>query len=161
MISYLIQFIFSLLPDTRLYSFKAFLLRLRGFEIGQNVRVVSSVKIKLKQLSIGDNTFIGFETLIEGGIASVMIGKNVDIAPSCAILTGSHEIGDSSHRAGKGYSADIAINDGTWVGASSTILGGVRIGKGCIVAAGSLVREDVEDNCLVAGVPARIIRKLD
>jgi maltose O-acetyltransferase len=94
-------------------------------------------------------------------MASVVIGKNVDIAPCCAILTGSHEIGDSSHRAGKGYSADIVIDDGSWICANSTILGGVRIGKGCIVAAGSLVRENVEDNCLVAGVPARMIRKLD
>ena len=160
MLSYLIQAIFSILPDTRFYSLKAFLLRLRGFKIGNNVRVVSSVKIKLKQLFIGDNTFIGFETFIEGGVASVEIGKNVDIAPRCLILTGSHDVGDSNHRAGRGRSDDIKIGDGTWICASSTILGGVHIGKGCIIAAGSLVRENIEDNCLVAGVPARVIKRL-
>jgi acetyltransferase-like isoleucine patch superfamily enzyme len=79
MLSYIIQVLFSLLPDTRFYRFKAFLLRLRGFQIGENVRVVSSVKIKLKNLSVGDNTFIGHETLITGGDALVQIGKNVDI----------------------------------------------------------------------------------
>ena len=77
-LSYVIQIMFSVLPDTRFYPLKSFLLRLRGFEIGNNVRVVSSVKIKLKQLLVRDNTFIGHETLIEGGNAFVQIGKNVD-----------------------------------------------------------------------------------
>lgn len=160
MLSYIIQFLFSILPDTRLYRFKAFLLRLRGFQIGGNVMVVSSVKIKLKHLSVGDNTFIGHETLITGGDALVQIGRNVDIAPRCAIITGTHEIGDSTHRAGKGKSLNIIIGDGTWIGAHSTILGGVCIGQGCIIAAGSLVCENIDHNCLVAGVPAKVIRKL-
>ena len=160
MVSYIIQLLFSLLPDTRLYPFKAFLLRLRGFKIGTNVRVVSSVKIKLRQLSVGDNTFIGYETFIEGGDALVQIGQNVDIAPRCVIVTGTHEIGDATHRAGKGKSLDSVIGDGTWIGAHSTILGGVCVGDGCIVAAGSLVREDVGDNRLVAGVPAKVVREL-
>lgn len=160
MISYLLQFIFSILPDSRFYPLKTYLLRMRGYEIGNNVRVISSVKFKLKKLSIGDNTFISYETLIEGGDAWVVIGKNVDIAPRCVIISGSHEIGDTFHRAGKGFSKDIQIGDGTWIGANSTILGGVTIGKGCLIAAGSLVREDVEDNTMVAGVPARMMRKL-
>jgi maltose O-acetyltransferase len=160
MLSYLLQFLFSLLPDTRLFRFKAFLLRLRGFEIGSNVRVVSSVKIKLKRLSIGDNTFIGHETLIAGGDALVKIGKNVDIAPRCIIVTGTHEIGEAAHRAGKGLSLEIVIGDGTWIGAHSTILGGVHIGTGCIMAAGCLVNRDFDNNCLIAGVPAKVVREL-
>jgi maltose O-acetyltransferase len=160
MFSFIIQFLFSLLPDTRFFRLKAFLLRLRGFQVGENVRVVSSAKLKLKYLSLGNNTYISHDTLIQGGDVAVRIGKNVDIAPRCVIVSGTHEIGDSIHRAGKGKSERIVIGDGTWVGAHSTILGGVRIGRGCIIAAGSLVREDVEDDCLVAGVPAKVIRKL-
>jgi acetyltransferase-like isoleucine patch superfamily enzyme len=158
--SYIIQFLFSVLPDTRLYRFKAFLLRLRGFQIGDNVRVVSSVKLKLKYLSVEDNSFIGHETLIAGGDALVQIGQNVGIAPRCVIITGTHEIGDSTNRAGEGKSESIIIGDGTWIGAHSTILGGVCIGHGCVIAAGSLVCEDIDDNRLVAGVPAKVIRKL-
>jgi maltose O-acetyltransferase len=118
------------------------------------------VKIKLKKLSVDDNTFIGHETLIEGGDALVKIGKNIDIAPRCTIITGTHEIGDSTHRAGRGKSERIIIGDGTWVGANSTILGGVCIGQGCVIAAGSLIHENIDDNRLVAGVPAKTIRKL-
>jgi maltose O-acetyltransferase len=160
MLSYLIQLIFSLLPDTRLYAFKASLLRLRGFKIGKNVRVVSSVKIKTKYLSVDDNTFIGHGTMIAGGDAMVEIEKNVDIGPNCIIITGSHEIGDSTHRAGKGMTLPITIGSGTWVGTHSTILGGIRIGRGCVIGAGSLVRDNIEDNYLVAGVPAKVIHKL-
>ena len=161
MISYILQLIFSILPDSRLYSLKAMLLRLRGFKIGSNVRVISSAKFKIKYLSIGDNSFISHDTLIQGGDALVQIGRNVDIAPRCVILTGGHEIGGPEHRAGKGFSKGVTIGDGTWVGASATILGGVSIGAGCIIAAGSLVRENVEIDLLVAGVPAKVIRKLN
>jgi acetyltransferase-like isoleucine patch superfamily enzyme len=160
MLSYLIQLLFPFLPETRLYPFKSFLLRLRGFRIGNNVRVVSSVIIRLKFLSIGNDSFIGHDTLIAGGDALVKIGQNVDIAPRCVIVTGTHEIGDSTHRAGKGMSQSISIGDGTWIGANSTILGGVCIGQGCVIAAGSLVRENIDSNCLVAGNPAQVIRKL-
>jgi len=159
-LSYVSQLTFCILPDTRLYGLKTFLLRIRGFDIGRNVRVVSSVKLKLKMLSVGDNSFIGHDTLIEGGNAYVRIGKNVDIAPRCVIVTGTHEIGVSKHRAGIGKSEDVMIGDGTWIGAHSTILGGTSIGQGCIIGAGSLVHGNIDDNCLVAGVPAKFIRGL-
>jgi len=116
--------------------------------------------MRLKLLSIGNNSFVGHDTLIAGGDALVRIGQNVDIAPRCVIVAGTHEIGDSTHRAGKGMSQGISIGDGTWIGANSTILGGVCIGQGCVIAAGSLVREDIDSNCLVAGNPAQVIRNL-
>jgi maltose O-acetyltransferase len=158
--SYLIQFLFSILPDTRYFRFKRWLLRQRGFQIGHQVRIVSSVKMKLRLLSVGDNTYISHDTLIEGGDASVWIGRDVDIGPRCAIITGTHLLGESSHRAGKGISRDIKIGEGTWIGASSTILGGVQIGKGCVIAAGSVVRENVDDNCLFISHPKKIKRQL-
>jgi len=160
MLHYILQVIFSILPDTRSYSFKRFVLRLRGYTIGSNVRIVSSVKLKIKKLSIGENTFIGFDTLIASGSGKVTIGKNVDIAPRCNIIGGTHEMGGMIHRAGKGISLDIVIGDGTWIGTNVTIIGGVCIGRGCVVAAGSVVRNDIPDNVLIAGVPAEIIRYL-
>jgi maltose O-acetyltransferase len=161
MLSYIIQLLFLFIPDTRFYRLKSYLLRLRGFQIANNVRVVSSVKMKLKYLSIGENSFIGHETLITGGDALVQIGKNVDIGPRCLIVTGTHEIGESYHRAGKGKSLPIVIRNGTWVGASTTILGNCCIGKGCVIAAGSLIRDNFGDDLLIGGVPGRIIRNLE
>ncbi len=160
MLSYLIQLLFPLIPETRFFRFKSFLLRLRGFNIGDNVRVWSSAVFRIKSLSIGDNTRIGSDTLILGGDALVRIGQNVGIGPRCLIVSGTHEIGESTYRSGKGYCENITIGDGSTIFAHSTILGGVSIGRGCVVAAGSLVRESIDDNCMVAGVPAKLIRKL-
>jgi maltose O-acetyltransferase len=160
MLSYIIQLLFPLIPESRCFRLKAFLLRLRGYKVGKNVRVWSSAVFRLKYLSIDDDARVGSDTLIHGGDAWVRIGKNVGIAPRCLIISGTHEIGDSTHRSGRGYCESIVIGDGTTVFANATILGGVTIGRGCVVAAGSLVRENIEDNCFVAGVPARLIRRL-
>ena len=59
------------------------------------------------------------------------------------------------------YAKPIRIGDGSWICSSATICGGVTIGKNCIVAAGAVVNRDIPDNCIVAGVPARVLRKLD
>ncbi|MEE1084340.1 MAG: DapH/DapD/GlmU-related protein [Paludibacteraceae bacterium] len=72
----------------------------------------------------------------------------------------SHVIGDETKRAGRGTYGNIIIGDGTWIGARSTILSGVSVGKGCIIAAGSIVNKDVPDNTMVGGVPAKIIKRL-
>ncbi|OCS29366.1 hypothetical protein CFVLMG6570_09655 [Campylobacter fetus subsp. venerealis LMG 6570 = CCUG 33900] len=54
----------------------------------------------------------------------------------------------------------ITIGDDTWIGANTTILPGVKIGKFCIIGAGSIVTKDVDDFSIAVGVPAKVIRKL-
>lgn len=161
MVAYLIQLLFSIMPESRLYNLKSILLRLRGYKIGENVKIVSSVKFRIKHLTIGDNSFVGHDTLIAGGDSTISIGKNVDIGPRCVIVSGTHDIGTAIRRAGGGKSLNIRIGNGTWIGASSTILGGVSVGNGCIVAAGSIVIRDIPSNVMVAGVPAKFVRNLD
>jgi acetyltransferase-like isoleucine patch superfamily enzyme len=55
----------------------------------------------------------------------------------------------------------IKIGEGVWIGARATILPGVTIGAGSVVAAGSLVTKDMPANVLIAGVPAKVIRELE
>lgn len=161
MISYILQLLMALLPDTRFYKIKVAFLRCRGFNVDDNVMVVSTAKFKLRHLSIGKNSFIGHEVFISGGADSVVaLGCNVDIAPRCVIIAGTHDFGIAEHRAGVGKSLNITIGDGSWIGANSTIIGGVTIGKGSIIGAGSVVVESIPDNVLAVGVPAKVIRIL-
>jgi len=145
------------LPPTRAYRLKAWLFRQAGVRISANARMTSSVKIwGTLNLSVGDDSFLGHEVLIAGGNSRVTIGNNVDIAPRVTILTGTHKVDMiGAHSAGAGCSQDIAIQDGAWIGAGSTILAGVTIGQKTIVAAGSTVTKDIPPFTLAAGVPCK------
>ena len=113
------------------------------------------------KLSIGNETWLSPGVVIHTHIdADIYIGNRCDIGPGVEFIPGSHFIGDSSRRAGKGFARPIEIGNGTWIGARSIILGGVTIGEGCVIAAGSVVTKNVSPNCLVAGVPAQVKRHL-
>jgi len=88
------------------------------------------------------------------------LGDCVTIGHGVSFITAKHSIGDSSCRAGKVIGLSIFIEDGVWIGANATILPGIKIKQGAIVAAGALVAKDVPGNVVVAGVPAKIIKSM-
>lgn len=155
------SFLLPVLPPSRCYPLKRAFLRWAGMIIGENVRIASSSRYILQgSLKVGENTFIGDDFLVTGGSALVDIGANVDIAPRVTMVTGTHDIEpEGPNVAGKGYSLPIIIGEGCWICTNSTILGGSIIGPRSIVAAGAVVRGNFPGGCLIAGVPAKIIRK--
>lgn len=89
----------------------------------------------------------------------VQIGENVRVAPYTIILDSDfHDVKD--HFA-DGAAQPVYIEDNVWIATRATILKGVRIGKGSVVAAGAVVTKDVPANCIVAGIPAKVIKKID
>ncbi len=159
MIYYIVNLIFFFLPASRLYAFKKVLLSWAGAKIGKNVRVMK-IRVQGVNLYIGDNTFIGDESMIMGGKSNIYIGKNCDISSHVSIISGTHKIGNIDKAAGDGYSEDITIEDGVWIGFGAIILHGVTIGKGSIIAAGSVVNKNIPSGVLAAGVPAIVKKKL-
>lgn len=152
----------NMFPETRLYKFKTFLLKLAGVRIGKNVRICSSVKIiGSGELSIGDNTWIGPQVLISAS-SEIVIGKNVDIAPRVTLVDGSHLIDHyGAHLAGKGTCEPIYIGDGSWICACSLLLGGTKLEAKTLVAAGAVVRGgSYEGNSMIGGVPAKFIKSI-
>ncbi|WP_373460587.1 acyltransferase [Arthrobacter oryzae] len=124
--------------------------------IGRDVFVSRNADI-LGPVTIGNNVFISRDCYIR---KETTIADKVSIGPFVRIITDGHEIGFPEQRAGDSRVEPISIGEGTWIGASVTILGGVTIGAGSVIAAGSLVRSNVAPNTLVGGVPARFIRSL-
>ncbi|MGN0089882.1 MAG: acyltransferase [Alloprevotella sp.] len=154
-IQYINKLIFPLLPETRCFWLKRFLLRLSGAKIGDGVRVCSSASIiGAGTLEIGENTWVGQRVLIVAS-SNIKIGKNVDIAPNVYIGNGTHEITIGAVRIAEvEVSKDICIGDGCWLCVNSVLLGGVSIGNKCVVAAGTVVTKSFSDQRLIVGVPA-------
>ncbi|MFA6805456.1 MAG: DapH/DapD/GlmU-related protein [Candidatus Methanomethylophilaceae archaeon] len=91
----------------------------------------------------------------QGGIT---IGNDVKFGPFVKILTTNHPL-DPNDRTTL-ISDHVVIKDNAWIGANTTILPGITIGRNSVVGAGSVVTKDVPDNVAVAGNPARKIRDL-
>jgi acetyltransferase-like isoleucine patch superfamily enzyme len=129
--------------------------------LGERVRIRGThVPVELAsmpggRLSIGDGTFINSGVSICAQ-ESVEIGRNCAIGNYTLIMdTDFHAVGD--HRL-PGKCSPIVIEDDVWLAARVTVLKGVRIGRGAIVAAGAVVTRDVPADAIVGGVPARILK---
>lgn len=109
---------------------------------------------------------IGEGTRIHGSClhsyASIEIGKRCLVAANCQIIDGSgHDLsfGDVENRINtKGDCHPIIIEDDVWIGANTIVLPGVRIGKGSVIGAGSIVTKDIPPMVVAAGNPAKVIR---
>lgn len=111
------------------------------------------------QLVLGPRSFVNEGTYFDL-TGAITIGSNCSIGHQGLFLTASHTIAGNERRAGDFSIAPITVGDGTWIGARVTVLPGVRIGSGCVIAAGSIVTKDLPDNGIYAGVPARLKRSL-
>lgn len=88
----------------------------------------------------------------------VVIGENVRIAPYTIIM--DSDFHDLNNHFADGVSKPIVIGDDVWIATRSTILKGVTIGKGSVVATGAIVTHDVPEYSVVGGIPAKVIKKL-
>jgi acetyltransferase-like isoleucine patch superfamily enzyme len=129
----------------------------KNISLGNKSQINPFVVLWPTKLILGKNTQINPGTTIYG---NVTIGNNVMIAPNCMIAGGNHNFKDvnipmifqGSNEKG------IFIEDDVWIGANSVIIDGVKIGKGAIIAAGSVVVKDVDEYSIVAGPPTNKIK---
>ena len=106
-------------------------------------------------IEIGKNTAINRKCYLDsrGGIK---IGDNITISPEVHLITAQHNINDAFFSY---ETAPITLGDYVFVGTRAIILPGVRLGTGCVVAAGAVVTKSFPPYSIVAGVPARVISK--
>lgn len=116
-------------------------------EIGDNAVIMMGAVINIGAV-IGEGTMIDMGAIL-GGRATV--GKNCHIGAG-AVLAGVIEPASAT---------PVIVEDGVLVGANAVVIEGVHVGKGAVVAAGAVVIEDVPENAVVAGCPARVIKMKD
>lgn len=125
---------------------------------GKNVNIEHGADIGTgRHIEIGDNSGIGVNCVVKKAI----IGKDVMMGPDVVFITANHNFEDTSipmRGTGHAPAEIIQISDDVWLGTRVIILPGIKIGKGAIIGAGSVVTKDVPDYAIVGGNPARIIR---
>ncbi|MCC0176431.1 acetyltransferase [Waterburya agarophytonicola K14] len=126
-------------------------------EVGEKTSVQMGCRfLNGRKVSLGDRNVINFGCLFDGRHYKIKTGSDVSIGPEATILTLGHDP-QSAEFADQG--GDVVIGDRVWIAYRAIILPGVTIGDGAVIGAGSVVTKDVEANTIVAGNPARIIKK--
>jgi galactoside O-acetyltransferase len=109
-------------------------------------------------ITVGHAVFIGPNCSFTGH-APIDIADEVMIAHKVNLVTSGHPV-EPGRRREYITAAPISLGPNVWIGAAATVLPGVRIGEGSVVAAGAVVTRDVAPATLVAGVPAQVVRTL-
>lgn len=129
-------------------------------KVGKNVNILPPFKCDYGyHIEVGDNFFANYNFIVLDG-NYVRIGDNVWIAPNVGIYAAGHPLDTEERIAGLEYAFPVTIGDNVWIGGSTTIIGGVTIGKNSVIGAGSVVIRDIPEGVLAAGNPCRVIRKL-
>ena len=148
-------------------KFWGFFIKKSMGKCGKNVMIRPSTSIfkGLENIYISDDVRIARYAVIYTTKAKVFIGSKVGIAPYLKIITGNHQIDDIGHFMFDGNvekrpenDKDVIIEGDSWFGINVTILAGVTIGRGSIIAAGAVVTRSCPPYSIVGGVPAKVLK---
>lgn len=132
-----------------------FLRRFCQVRIGRDSSIAMGCFVTGYHIAIGDNTVVNRYTYLDGRVP-LTIGNNVNISHYTLIQTLTHDPQNPDFVC---LCKPVVIEDHVWIGARAIISPGVRIGEGAVIGAGSVVTRDVEPYTIVAGNPARFIKK--
>lgn len=129
---------------------------------GDNVSIHPGAYLfNLKNVAIGSNISIHPLCYIDG-LGGITIGNNISIAHNTSILTVNHTWDDSTIpiKYNEEIFSSVHIEDDVWIGCGCRILAGVKIKSRSVIAAGAVVTASVEGNCVIGGVPARLLKHI-
>ena len=138
-----------------------------NFFLGNGIIIRPSTDIYLHRkesiLKIGDNTEIGNHSTISSNVG-IILGNGVLTGPHVFIADHNHKYENPCipiYRQGVDCKSDtfLKIDDGTWIGTNVVIVGGVHIGRNCVIGANSVVTKDIPDYCVAVGSPAKVIKR--
>ncbi len=141
------------------------ILKFQFKKVGYNFKFDPFSTFSFETISVGNNVFISSNAFFQASESEIIIGNKVMFGPNVTIMGGDHNISEIGE-----YMFDVKnklpendvkviIEDDVWVASNSIILKGVKVGKGSIIAAGSLVLNDVPEYSIVGGAPAKLLKK--
>lgn len=136
-------------------------------QCGEQVRIPRGCRFSgVENISVGNHVFFGVNTQVLTTQAQLILGNHIMFGPGVTVITGNHrtdvigkymcDLTDKDKRPEN--DADIIIEDDVWVGANATILKGVTIGRGSVVAAGAVVTKSFPPYSIIGGVPATLLK---
>lgn len=148
---YLILFMIGRIPSHRIRNL---LYRTLGMRIGRRAAIYGGAEVRHpRRIEIGEGSVIGHGAILDGRLG-IRIGPNVNFSTGVWIWTVQHDLRDPMFGTRGGQ---VEIGRDAWLSCRVTVLPGVTIGEGAVVAAGAVVTEDVPAYAIVGGVPARKI----
>ena len=114
-------------------------------------------------IELGSNIYIGPNAVLYSTVKKIVFGNNIIVGPGLTMVSGNHNFKKvgipiiDNHEKLPENEADIIVEDDVWIGANVTVLMGVNIGRGSVVAAGAVLTKSVPPYCIVGGVPAKVI----
>ena len=113
-----------------------------------------------RNIFIGKGVFINTDVRFAAPVDSIIIGKNVAIGPRVSFETVNHSLNYVDGVGRSTFTCPIIVEDEAWIGAGSIVTQGVTIGKGSVVAAGSVDTKNIPPYCVFGGVPAELIKAI-
>jgi putative colanic acid biosynthesis acetyltransferase WcaF len=151
---WIVEALFVRLSPQGLYGWRRSILRLFGARVGRGVLIRPSVRIVYPwKVTIGDNAWIGDDVNLYS-LGEITIGHDVVISQGCYLCTGSHDYRDAAFPI---FARPIVVEPEVWIAALCFLNPGVRIGRGAVIAARSVVLSDVPERTIVGGHPAKIV----
>lgn len=111
-------------------------------------------------MEIGDDVYIAYGCWFNA-TGGIRVSDEVLFGPYGVIVTSNHTKSEASYRFGPSQIEPISIGKGSWIAAHVTILAGVNIGDGVLVAANSVVNKSIQNHQIVGGVPAKVLRDVN
>jgi acetyltransferase-like isoleucine patch superfamily enzyme len=150
------------IPDFKLVMrFRGWLVRPCFASCGRNFQIASGVTVVYSsRVSIGRDVYLAHGCWLQG-VGGLTLGDEVMLGPYTVLASSNHRKTDGSYRFGEPTLKPIILERGAWTGSHVVITFGVRVGQGAACAAGAVVTKDVPADCVVGGVPARVIRTGD
>lgn len=152
------QLLFDYVPNRIIDCIPSWRIRRAYYQKALKIKIDKNAFIQMgcyiyrsfSELHIGENTIINRNCTLDrrGGL---YIGANVNISAEVAIYTGGHQPNSSDFGY---YQKKVVIEDHVWLGTRSMIMPGVHVKKGALVLPGAIVTKDVEEYCIVGGIPA-------